>query len=456
MRIPRGRATVKIVASPKRRQSQETCRTLSQLLNAREKVFRPQWELFSEKIPSLPVVFRAAEGDGILIFRARVSESPQSGRSGIAQRFTAGSQRRLRTSVRGTDGRGTSKWLARIPFLSPASRAKDQIFCADPSTKGAGLFSFVRCADSNPNHRLAKLLIIALLAVISATSCSRSSNQNSVPSVGETREVIDEAGRRVRVPQRIDRIVSLAPNLTEIVYAVGAGDRLVGNTTYCDYPLDAKKVAKVGDTMHPSIERIIALKPQIVLVSTASQLEAFTNQLSARQIAVYVTNPQSLDDVFRSIQTLGDLFNEHDRAAGIVAVLQQRANAIEAATRTAKPVKVFYQVAGEPLYTIGRDAFLTDLVRRAGGISVTGDVPGAFPRFSDEAALASKPDAIILPTGGSMGEGNSSVVTALKNSPAVVNGRVYRVNGDLLSRPGPRLVDGLEAMARALHPEAFK
>ena len=117
---------------------------------------------------------------------------------------------------------------------------------------------------------------------------------------------------------------------------------------------------------------------------------------------------------------------------------------------------MFYQVAGEPLYTIGRDAFLTDLIRRAGGTSVTADVPGAFPRFSDEAALAAKPEAIILPTGGPMGEANSTVVSALKNSPAVVNGRVYKINGDLLSRPGPRLVDGLEEMARALHPEAFK
>jgi len=121
-----------------------------------------------------------------------------------------------------------------------------------------------------------------------------------------------------------------------------------------------------------------------------------------------------------------------------------------------KPVKVFYQVSGEPLYTIGHDGFLTDLVRRAGGISVTADVPGAFPRFSDEAALASRPDAVILPTGGSMGTANSTVAAPLRNSPAALNNRVYKINGDLLSRPGPRLVDGLGAMARALHPEAFK
>lgn len=299
-----------------------------------------------------------------------------------------------------------------------------------------------------------QIFLLALVALSLVTSCSRIQNNNA--NVDHSRAVTDEAGRRVVLPPKIDRIVSLAPNLTEIVYAVGAGDRLVGDTTFCDYPESAKNVAKVGDTMTPSVERIIALKPQIVLVSTASQLEAFTNQLSAQQIAVYVTNPQSLDDVFRSIQTLGDLFDDHDRAAGVVSGLRTRADTVDAATKTAKPLRVFYQVAGEPLYTIGRDAFTTDLIRRAGGISVTADVPGAFPRFSDEAALAAKPEAIILPTGGSMGEANSAVVSALKNSPAVLNGRVYKINGDLLSRPGPRLVDGLEEMARALHPEVLK
>jgi iron complex transport system substrate-binding protein len=95
-------------------------------------------------------------------------------------------------------------------------------------------------------------------------------------------------------------------------------------------------------------------------------------------------------------------------------------------------------------------------VRRAGGASVTADVSGGFPRYSDEAALAARPDAIILPSGGSMGEANSTVAASLKNSPAALNNRVYKINDDHLSRPGPRLVDGLEEMARALHPEAFK
>ena len=302
-------------------------------------------------------------------------------------------------------------------------------------------------------HGPTLLLLITALLVLTSSCSHRSQNSSSAT---ETHEVIDEAGRRVQLATHIDRIVSLAPNLTEIVYAVGAGDRLVGDTEYCDYPAAAKNVAKIGDTIHPSIERIIALKPQVVLVSTASQLEAFTKQLDAQKIAVYVTNPRSLEEVFRSIAVLGDLFGTHETAASLVADLRRRTEAVEAKIKGTNPVAVFYQVSGEPLYTIGRESYLTDLVRRAGGISVTADVSGGFPRYSDEAALAARPDAIILPSGGSMGEANSTVAASLKNSPAALNHRVYKINDDHLSRPGPRLVDGLEEMARALHPESFK
>jgi iron complex transport system substrate-binding protein len=291
--------------------------------------------------------------------------------------------------------------------------------------------------------------------LIFTASCSPRINQNS-PSILTSREVTDEAGRHVRLAVHIDRIVSLAPNLTEIVYAVGAGDRLVGRTKYCDYPAEVKSVAEIGDTMTPSIERIIALKPQLVLVSTASQLEAFTTQLDQQKIAVYVTDPHSLDEVFRSIQTLGELLGTHERAEKLVAELRRRSDAVAAAVKSSKPIKVFYQVSDEPLYTIGRESYLTDLVRRSGGASVTADVPTSFPRFSAEAALAARPEAIILPTGGSMGSANSSVAAALRNSPAVLNNRVYQLNEDHLSRPGPRLVDGLEEMARVLHPEVFR
>jgi iron complex transport system substrate-binding protein len=237
---------------------------------------------------------------------------------------------------------------------------------------------------------------------------------------------------------------------------VGAGDRLVGDTEYCNYPPAAASVAKVGDTLHPSAERILALRPQLVLVSTASQLEAFTKELAEHHIAVFVTDPHDLAGVFHSIQLLGDLVGETTRAAALVENLQNRTTVIEKAVNSAKPVRVFYQLSDRPLYTAGRDSFTTDLIRRAGGVSVTANVPGAWPRYSDESALASQPDVIILPTGGSIGTANSEVADPLKKSPAVLAGRVYKINDDHLSRPGPRLVDGLEELARVLHPEGFK
>ncbi len=293
------------------------------------------------------------------------------------------------------------------------------------------------------------IAVAVCLALFSACNPGRTAN------VGPSREITDDAGRRVSIPAKVDRVVSLAPNLTEIVFAVGAGNRLVGRTSFCDYPPEAKAIPEVGDTIHPNLEPIIALKPQVVLVSTASQLEVFTQQLQGQNIAVFVTDPHDLEGVFRSIEQIGEIVGEKDRANQLVQNLRERTNAVEQAVKQKPPVRVFYQASGEPLYTAGRDSFVTDLMRRAGATSVTADVPGAWPKYSNESALAARPEAIILPTGGSMGAANATVVEALRQSPAVLNGRVYKINDDHLARPGPRLVDGLEEMAHALHPDAF-
>lgn len=289
-----------------------------------------------------------------------------------------------------------------------------------------------------------------------AVCVSGCAQRDAAPANAQFRQFTDEAGRTISVPARVDRVISLAPNLTEIVFAIGAGERIVGNTTYCDYPAEARQVEKVGDTLHPSIERIIALHPQLVLVSTASQLEAFTKQLNDQGIAVYVTDPHNIDGVFHSIASLGDLLNQTSAAQALLSDLRLRTDSVANALKTATPVSVFYQVSAQPLYTAGRDSFVTDLIRRAGGKSVTAEVPGAWPKFSAESALAARPEAIILPTGGSMGDTNGFVAEPLKNSPAVKNGRVYKINDDHLSRPGPRSIAGLEKMARSLHPESFK
>ena len=270
--------------------------------------------------------------------------------------------------------------------------------------------------------------------------------------IAPTREITDDLGHQVKLPETIERAVSLAPNLTEIVFAVGAGEKLVGRTSYDNFPLEAQKIPTVGDTLNPNIENIIALKPQIVLVSTASQIETFTSQLETQNIAVFVTNPNGLDDIYKSIYQIGEIFNKNEKAREVVDNLKQRVADIEARTATAENARVFLQISKEPLFTIGEESFLNDLINRAGGISVTGNVPTAYPKLSKETALALNPEVIIL----SDSEDNKEPNEVFKNSPALQNNKIFRINADLISRPGPRIVDALEQIARDLHPESFR
>lgn len=291
-------------------------------------------------------------------------------------------------------------------------------------------------------------LIIFLLLVFAFAGCKSAVNTST--SVAQ-REVTDDLGRKVKLPANVERAVSLAPNLTENIFAVGAGEKLVGVTTYCDYPAEAQKISKIGDTLSPNLEAIIALKPQIVFVSTASQMQAFTEQLERQNIAVFVTNPQDIEGVYRSLYQIGDVMGETERAAAAVSELKKRVADIQMRTANSTPSKVFVQIAREPLFTIGKRSFMTDLIARASGVSVTANIDEAYPKFSKETALAYQPEVIIL----SESDDNLIPNDVFKDSPAVKNGKVFKVKADLLSRPGPRIVEGLEQIAKALHPESF-
>lgn len=293
-------------------------------------------------------------------------------------------------------------------------------------------------------------VLCLLFCLLWLTNCKSETGNQASPA--PTREITDDLGRRVRLPERVTSAVSLAPNLTEITFAVGAGERLVGVTSFCDYPEDAKKIRRVGDTLTPNIENIIALKPQIVLVSTASQMENFTATLDRQGIAYFVTNPNSLDDIYKSIYQIGEIFRREERAYQLVDELKRRVADIEARTVSAADVKVFVQIDKNSLYTVGRDSFITDLINRAGGESLTKDITTAYPKISKETALALNPEQIIL----SESDNNREPNEVFAASQAVKNGRVFHIEADLLSRPGPRVVDGLERLARTLHPESFE
>ena len=259
----------------------------------------------------------------------------------------------------------------------------------------------------------------------------------------------DDLGREVSIPLDVRRVVSLAPNLTEIIYAVGAGDKLVGDTTYCDFPEAARSVQKVGDTMSPNMETIIALHPDIVFVSTASQIEAFMRTLADNGIVVYVVDARSVEDVLTDIQRVGDILGSHETATNEVENLRSRLDQVRTRVENLPKRRVFVQISNEPLFTAGKDAYLTQVVDIAGGESVTRDLSGAFPNISRETALKLDPEVVVL----SDNEGNHEPNSAFAKSAAVKNSEVFRINADLLSRPGPRIVDAIEILAEKIHPK---
>jgi iron complex transport system substrate-binding protein len=292
-----------------------------------------------------------------------------------------------------------------------------------------------------------RFFVLAALACF-ALACGRP----EPPAPASGRSVVDDLGRTIAVPARPQRIVSLAPNLTEILFAVGAGDRVVATTSFCDYPPEAAARPRVGDTQRPDLERLIALEPDLVVVSTSSQLEDLSARLAGLGIPTYVSRARDLDGVLASIERIGDLVG--DRAAGeaLAARLRARAVAVRTAVASRPAPKVFFVVGAEPLITTGHGTFVDDLIRQAGGVSISGEEASEWPQYSPEAVIARAPEVIVLPT---FTHGVESAVPAvLAETPAARTGRVVRVDADLVMRPGPRLVDGLEALARALHPEA--
>lgn len=289
------------------------------------------------------------------------------------------------------------------------------------------------------------LLLCISIGLLPLLSCKSENSQ--VKTAFQKRELTDDLGRKIALPETVERAVSLAPNLTESIFAVGAGEKLVGVTTFCNYPPEAVEIQKVGDTISPNMETIIALKPQIVFVSTASQIENFTKTLEQQNIAVFITNPNDLEGVLRNLRQLGGIFDTAPQAEKLIADLERRIAAVENSVKDKPRVKVFIQISREPLFTIGEESFLTEIIKRAGGESVTEKVATAYPKLSKETALALDPEALILSDSADNREPNE----VFRSSSAVKNKKVFRVDADIISRPAPRIIEALEQIARDLH-----
>ncbi|HEX5735846.1 MAG TPA: cobalamin-binding protein [Blastocatellia bacterium] len=260
------------------------------------------------------------------------------------------------------------------------------------------------------------------------------------------RVFIDEQGRAVKINSDPQRIISLAPSVTETLFALGLSDRIVGVTSYCDYPPEAAQKERVGDTMRPSLEKVISLKPDLVIASTASQLEQFVQRLDELGVPIYVSNPRLLFDLLSSIERIGEITGVKERALDLSRGLRERIEAIERKSAELEKPKVLFILGADPLITVGKTSFVSDLIRRAGGASISDDVSVDYPQYSLETAVAKQPEVIFLQAG------ESALPSRLKQTPAARANRVYHLNDDLLLRPGPRIVDGLEQMAEKIHP----
>lgn len=275
------------------------------------------------------------------------------------------------------------------------------------------------------------------------------------PASGGT--VQDMLGREVRVPDRPGRVVSLAPSLTEIVYALGAEAQLVGVTTYCDYPPEATQKPKVGGMTTPNLEAILALGPDLVLATTEGDREQDVRDLERLGLPVYVVRPTSFATVLESVLRVGEILGRPDRARQLVEGMRREVEAIARTTRPLPHPRVLYVLWGDPLIVPGRDTIMTDLIRLAGGVSVTGQEALPYPRFSLEEVVARNPEVIVLAQHGSASvDERLERWRHLRLLSAVRQGRIYGIDGNLIHRPGPRIVEGLRTLARLFHPEAFR
>jgi len=271
------------------------------------------------------------------------------------------------------------------------------------------------------------------------------------------RVVIDETGRRVNLPEHPQRLVSLAPSITETLYALGLGDRLVGDTDYCDYPPEAKLKPHVGNVLNPSLEKIVALKPDLVLgISEGNRIET-ADQLQRVGIPIYGLTDHTLDDTLRSIVDLGRVLDAEAAADALGQRLRARIAEVERRVAGAPRPKVLFVVWYQPLTTAGAHTFISDVIHRAGGISISDDLPGDWPRLSLEAALDRNPDVILFPGGESMAPSLDDIrqLPGWRDLAAVKQDRLHVVSESII-HPSPRLVDALEQVAAILHPDRMK
>jgi len=275
----------------------------------------------------------------------------------------------------------------------------------------------------------------------------------TVSSWGETFK--DSLGRKITLKGDPQRIVSLAPNITEILYVLGLGERLVGVTQFSSYPPEASLKPKVGSYINLNVEKIISLSPELVIGTVDGNNPGVVSLLEQAGIQVFIVNPRKVKQIIDTIASIGEVCGVNEKADIVVGQLNRRVNHIIRSIASRERPLVFLQINVRPIMTVNRNTYHHDLIRLAGGRNMAEDEPITYPRISLEEVIRRKPDVIIVSSmerGGRFEKARQAWLR-WKSIPAVKNNRVHLIDSDLIDRPSPRIIDGLDAMVRIIHPE---
>jgi iron complex transport system substrate-binding protein len=298
----------------------------------------------------------------------------------------------------------------------------------------------------------------AIVAFVCSVGALRAQTSPVTPAPTPVyREVTDETGRTVRIPQPVRRIVSLAPSLTETVYALGLQDSLVGDTDYCDYPPDAQKKTKVGGAINPSLEQIATLHPDLVLVTKSFNRLETVNALDGLGISSYATDPHTVEEIMTSTKKLADVLGSPDAGVSVAEDMQRHLATLHQRIGALPAKHVLFIVWTQPLISIGKNTFIADALRRAGAVSIV-DSEQDWPQISLEEIARLQPEFLVFASSHS--ETTPRELDVLATLPGwsivdAVTNRRYAVISDAVNRPAPRIVSAIEDLARQLHPDAF-
>jgi len=315
--------------------------------------------------------------------------------------------------------------------------------------------------------RIALFYLITFIFIISLLGCKGTETTPlTTDKENNTSEffpvtITDDLGRQITLKTEPKRIVSLAPSNTEILFSLGLGDRVVGVTTVCDYPEEAKCCPKVGGFSNPSLEKIVVMKPDLVLATSRHQ--QLIKGIEDAGLNVLVLKPKKIEDVFKIIEIVGKATGVENKAVILTKGLKDRVNAVsekvDGIPENERPI-VYYEMWYEPLMTVGRDTLSGQVIKLAGGKNIANDSTEQYPQISEEVIIEKNPEVMF----NSYGHGENNNVPnpneignrkGWKEISFVKNNKIYEMDANLLTRPSPRIVDGIEKMAGYLYPELF-